>query len=313
MWLPRWASAPSLCRRSSASARCQRRLRAARRAQSRCAAGGGCTMRSPTQCNAARGSARRNHKPIPLHCVTRRAALRPQVRICQRFWAALILTDLVAEAGLPDICARYGVNRGDVQGLQVGWRRVCVGGWVWRRWWWWGGGAGQLPPSLACQAAAPPLNRPGTLTPLQTTPTGPRRALRLHGCRLLRAAGLARLGGADRQVPGESPAVAVIIFFFFFGGGGGAGTSPAGSCTDGSTSAPPPQLPPHPVPPAPPPQSRVLHGVRPEILALSEIPYVRAYTARLLYKAGFRTPEAVAAVTVGRGWAGRRGRRSRCG
>ena len=44
-------------------------------------------------------------------------------------------------------------------------------------------------------------------------------------------------------------------------------------------------------------QSRVLHGVRPEILALSEIPFVKAYTARLLYRAGLRTPEAVAAVT----------------
>ncbi|EFN55218.1 hypothetical protein CHLNCDRAFT_52598 [Chlorella variabilis] len=43
-------------------------------------------------------------------------------------------------------------------------------------------------------------------------------------------------------------------------------------------------------------QSRVLHGVRPEILALSEIPFVKAYTARLLYRAGLRTPEAVAAV-----------------
>lgn len=36
------------------------------------------------------------------------------------------------------------------------------------------------------------------------------------------------------------------------------------------------------------PQSRVLHGVRPEILALSEIPFVKAYTARLLYRAGLR-------------------------
>lgn len=35
-------------------------------------------------------------------------------------------------------------------------------------------------------------------------------------------------------------------------------------------------------------QSRVLHGVRPEILALSEIPFVKAYTARLLYRAGLR-------------------------
>lgn len=32
----------------------------------------------------------------------------------------------------------------------------------------------------------------------------------------------------------------------------------------------------------------MLHGVRPEILALSEIPFVKAYTARLLYRAGLR-------------------------
>lgn len=41
----------------------------------------------------------------------------------------------------------------------------------------------------------------------------------------------------------------------------------------------------------------MLHGVRQEILALSEIPFVKAHTARLLYKAGLRTPDAVAAVT----------------
>lgn len=40
----------------------------------------------------------------------------------------------------------------------------------------------------------------------------------------------------------------------------------------------------------------MLHGVRPEILALSEIPGVKAYTARQLYRAGLRTPEAVAAA-----------------
>jgi len=48
---------------------------------------------------------------------------------------------------------------------------------------------------------------------------------------------------------------------------------------------------------APSLQSRVLHGVRQEILALSEIPFVKSHTARLLYKAGLRTPDAVAAVT----------------
>jgi hypothetical protein len=35
-------------------------------------------------------------------------------------------------------------------------------------------------------------------------------------------------------------------------------------------------------------QGRVLHGVRPEILALTEVPFVKAYTARLLYRAGLR-------------------------
>ena len=58
-----------------------------------------------------------------------------------------------------------------------------------------------------------------------------------------------------------------------------------------------PSAPPRPHPPFVHVQSRVLHGVRPEILALSEIPFVKAYTARLLYRAGLRTPEAVAAVT----------------
>ena len=44
------------------------------------------------------------------------------------------------------------------------------------------------------------------------------------------------------------------------------------------------------------PQARITHGVRPEILALAEIPYVKGVRARLLYNAGLRTPEAVAAV-----------------
>lgn len=43
-----------------------------------------------------------------------------------------------------------------------------------------------------------------------------------------------------------------------------------------------------------PPQSRVLHGVRPEILALSEIPFVKAFTARALYRAGLRCAGAAA-------------------
>lgn len=50
-------------------------------------------------------------------------------------------------------------------------------------------------------------------------------------------------------------------------------------------AADPPRLPRH-APSAL--QSRVLRGVRPEILALSEIPFVKAFTARLLYRAGLR-------------------------
>lgn len=38
------------------------------------------------------------------------------------------------------------------------------------------------------------------------------------------------------------------------------------------------------------------NGVRAEVAALTEIPYVKGYRARLLYKAGLRTPEAVAGV-----------------
>eukprot|EP00879_Flechtneria_rotunda_P023988 GHRR01025408.1.p1 GENE.GHRR01025408.1~~GHRR01025408.1.p1 ORF type:complete len:1019 (+),score=450.04 GHRR01025408.1:299-3355(+) len=47
-------------------------------------------------------------------------------------------------------------------------------------------------------------------------------------------------------------------------------------------------------------QKRVFSGVRPEVLALTEIPYVKGARARLLYKAGLRTPEAVAASEVDR-------------
>ncbi|KAG7674872.1 hypothetical protein KSW81_002382 [Nannochloris sp. 'desiccata'] len=43
-------------------------------------------------------------------------------------------------------------------------------------------------------------------------------------------------------------------------------------------------------------QARVLYGVRPEVVCLMEIDHVQAATARMLYKAGLRTPEAVAAV-----------------
>ncbi|GMH38125.1 hypothetical protein BSKO_06009 [Bryopsis sp. KO-2023] len=43
-------------------------------------------------------------------------------------------------------------------------------------------------------------------------------------------------------------------------------------------------------------QGRIWRGVRQEILILTEIPYVKAHRARILYKAGLRTVEAVAAV-----------------
>lgn len=43
-------------------------------------------------------------------------------------------------------------------------------------------------------------------------------------------------------------------------------------------------------------QGRVWRGVRQEILILTEIPHVKAHRARLLYKAGLRTVEAVAAI-----------------
>jgi DNA polymerase theta len=50
-------------------------------------------------------------------------------------------------------------------------------------------------------------------------------------------------------------------------------------------------------------QGRVSHGVRAELVALTEIPYVKGARAKLLYKAGLRTPEAVAAADVNR-WGG---------
>lgn len=55
---------------------------------------------------------------------------------------------------------------------------------------------------------------------------------------------------------------------------------------------------PRPPPPKPVwhPQHQVSNGVRAEVAALTEIPYVKGYRARLLYKAGLRTPEAVAGV-----------------
>ncbi|KAH7283331.1 hypothetical protein KP509_34G001800 [Ceratopteris richardii] len=45
-------------------------------------------------------------------------------------------------------------------------------------------------------------------------------------------------------------------------------------------------------------QSRVCFGVRAEIVELAEIPYVKASRARALYKAGLRTPQAVAQASI---------------
>lgn len=42
------------------------------------------------------------------------------------------------------------------------------------------------------------------------------------------------------------------------------------------------------------------HGVKAEIVALSEITFVKGFRARLLYKAGLRTPADVAAADLGR-------------
>lgn len=43
-------------------------------------------------------------------------------------------------------------------------------------------------------------------------------------------------------------------------------------------------------------QGRVWSGVRQEILVLTEIPYVKAHRARVMFKAGLRTVESVAAI-----------------
>lgn len=45
-------------------------------------------------------------------------------------------------------------------------------------------------------------------------------------------------------------------------------------------------------------QNRVFHGVKPEVVPLADIKYVKGYRARLLFQAGFRTPNDVAAADV---------------
>lgn len=113
-----------------------------------------------------------------------------QERVCRRFWAALVLNDMLQEMSLEEVHEKYGVVRGTVQGMQD---RAC-------RY------AGMI--AVFCE----------------------------------------RLGWHDLEL---------LVSKF---------------------------------------QGRVLHGVRPEMVCLMEIPYVKTHTARLLYKAGLRTPEAIAMV-----------------
>lgn len=129
--------------------------------------------------------------------------------------------------------------------------------------------------------------------PLRPPAAGQGVAQRSDDGKVLRAAGLVRPGGTHSEVPGEEAGAAVC------GWAGPLGLAlclllplqlPASHAVCSAprlqAAAQPPMLscrrPPTPS------QSRVLHGVRPEILALSEIPFVKAYTARLLYRAGLR-------------------------
>ena len=47
-------------------------------------------------------------------------------------------------------------------------------------------------------------------------------------------------------------------------------------------------------------QSRVQHGVRPEVVALMDIPQVGSRRARLLWQAGLRSAEQIAATPIPR-------------
>lgn len=135
----------------------------------------------------------RGYSSIQSSDSTRRQARNPQEsqeRICKRFWIALILSDILQETPFSLVHAKFGIQRGLVQGIQD-------------------------------------------------------RASRHAG---MLATFCSRIGWTDLE--------ALIRQF----------------------------------------QSRVLHGVLPEMLQLMEVPRVKAYSARLLFKAGLRTPEMLAAA-----------------
>ncbi|KDD75560.1 hypothetical protein H632_c618p2, partial [Helicosporidium sp. ATCC 50920] len=119
------------------------------------------------------------------------AALEEPDRVAKRFWASLILSDLIAEVDLATVCARYGAPRAAVQGLQE-------------------------------------------------------RSARFAS---MVAAFCERMGWVELEV---------LVSQY---------------------------------------QSRVLHGVRADVLVLTTIPFVKAATARRLHQAGLKTVEAVAAVS----------------
>ena len=147
------------------------------------------TGRRTTQCSGVQ----RHSSVLGMEgAIDKNDVVEEQARICRRFWAALILRDLIAERNVQEVCEEYKVARGVVQGLQD-------------------------------------------------------RAQRFAS---MVAAFCERLGWHDLEI---------LISKF---------------------------------------ATRVLHGVRPEILALTEIRYVKAYTARLLYRARLRTPEAIAVAGV---------------
>lgn len=135
----------------------------------------------------------RGYSSIQISDNTRKHGRSPQdtqERICKRFWIALILSDILQETPFSLVHAKFGIQRGLVQGIQD-------------------------------------------------------RASRHAG---MLATFCARVGWTDFEI---------LIRQF---------------------------------------QSRVLHGVLPEMLQLMEVPRVKAYSARLLFKAGLKTPEMLAAA-----------------
>ena len=135
----------------------------------------------------------RGYSSIQTSDTNKRQARSPQEsqeRICKRFWIALILSDILQETPFSLVHAKFGIQRGLVQGIQDRASRH----------------AGML--STFCS----------------------------------------RIGWTDFEV---------LIRQF---------------------------------------QSRVLHGVLPEMLQLMEVPRVKAYSARMLFKAGLKTPEMLASA-----------------